>query len=171
MQDLVKHETYHMMFGAILAIIVGFVMLFYPGGTEALIGGAFWIIKLILSIFVLAYTISEATRYFTAGKKGNGILYLLIGLAATALVWYFNVGFLYMIISLFFVLVGISEIFGAFYLDYGKFFMLFLGLLNILIGGLLLKHPVLLPILIAWYVLFWGFSRLFLALEIRKMAS
>jgi uncharacterized membrane protein HdeD (DUF308 family) len=76
-----------------------------------------------------------------------------------------------MIISFFFVLVGISEIFGAFYLDYGKFFMLFLGLLNILIGGLLLKHPMLLPILIAWYVLFWGFSRLFLAFEIRKMAT
>ena len=91
------------------------------------------------------------------------------GLHRTILVWLFNVGFLYMIISIFFVVVGISEIFGAFYLDYGRFFLIFLGLINILVGALMLKHPMILPLLLAWYVLFWGISRLFLALEIRKM--
>ena len=90
---------------------------------------------------------------------------------ATLLVWLFNVGFVYLIVSIFFVLVGISEIVGAFHLDYGRYFLLFLGLLNIFIGGLMIKYPEVLPFLIAWYVLFWGLSRLFLALEIRKMTS
>lgn len=171
MENLIKHGTFQMMFGSIIAIILGFIMLFYPGGTMAIMAAAFWVIKLILSAFILSYTISEAMRYFTAGRKGNAFLYLTIGLLATVLVWLFNVGFIYMIVSIFFVMVGISEIVGAFHLDYGRYFLLFLGLLNILVGGLMIKYPELLPLLIAWYVLFWGLSRLFLALEIRKMAS
>ncbi len=171
MEGLLKHETYQMMFGAILAIILGVIMLIYPGGTMALIAGAFWIVKLIFSIFVLTYAISEAMRCFTADRKGCGLLYLGLGILATILIWLFNVGFLYLIISLFFVLMGIGEIFGAFYLNYGRYFLIFLGLLNIIIGVVMMKHPMLLPLLIAWYVLFWGISRLFLSLEIRKMAA
>ena len=171
MENELQHETKQMMFGSILAIIIGFLMLFYPGGVMALIAGAFWVIKLIISVFILSWTISEAIRYFTHGAKKNAFIYLAIGIVATILVWFFNVGFLYMIISIFFVVIGISEIFGAFYLDYGRYFMIFLGLINILVGALMLKHPMLLPLLLAWYILFWGISRLFLALEMRKMTE
>lgn len=31
------------------------------------------------------------------------------------------------------------------------------------------RHPIVLPLLIAWYVLFWGISRLFLSIELRKV--
>jgi uncharacterized membrane protein HdeD (DUF308 family) len=171
MEGRIRQETFQMMFGSILAIALGILMLFYPGGTMALMAAAFWVIKLIISVFILSYTISEATRYFSAGRKTNGIVYLAIGIIATILVWLLNVGFVYLIVSIFFVLAGISEIFGAFYLAYGRYFLIFLGLLNILIGAIMIRHPMLLPLLIAWYVLFWGVSRLFLALEIRKMAS
>ncbi len=171
MENIVKHETFHMMLGAVIAVILGFIMLLYPGGTMALMGAAFWMIKLLLSIFILAYTVPEAVRNFRTGSKGHGALYLAIGILATALVWFFEVGFVYMVVSFFFILVGISEVFGAFQLAYGRYFLLFLGLLNILIGAVMLKNPMLLPLLIAWYVLFWGFSRFFLALEIRKMAT
>lgn len=171
MEKMLKHETFQMTLGAILAIIVGAVMLFYPGGTMALMAAAFWVLRLILSVFILSYTISEAMRYFTSGKKTNGTLYLIFGLLATILIWYFNVSLIYMVISIFFVVVGISEIFGAFHLDYGRYFLIFLGLLNILIGAVMLKHPMLLPLLIAWYILFWGIARIFLALEIRRMAT
>lgn len=159
----------YMIFASILAIILGLVMLFYPGGTMVLMAAAFQVLQIIISIFILAYAISEAIRYFKANRKAHGIIYLLIGAAATLLVWIFNVQIVYLIVSLFLILVGIGEIAGSFSIAAGRYFLLFLGLINIMIGAMIIKYPVVLPLIIAWYVLFWGVSRLFLALEIRRI--
>lgn len=161
----------YMISASILAIILGFVMLVYPGGTAALITAAFWVLQAIISFYILLYTITEAIRSFEAGRKRYGIAYLLCGIVATILVWIFNVSIVYLLISVFFVITGITEIIGSRHFPVGKYFVAFLGFLNIVIGALILKNPIILPLLIAWYVLFWGFSRLFLAMEIRKITS
>ncbi|MFH1830855.1 MAG: hypothetical protein ABH871_08800, partial [Pseudomonadota bacterium] len=80
--DTLTRSYRHMMVAAVLAILLGFIMLFYPGGTMALIAAAFWGLKLVISIFILSYTISEAICYFRAGIKKNGIAYLIIGILA-----------------------------------------------------------------------------------------
>ncbi len=162
-------QTYrHMIAAAVLAIILGFIMLFYPGGTTALISVAFWTLRLLISVFILTYTISEAIRYYRAEIKTTGTLYLIIGLLATALVWIFDVSLVYTIVAFFFVVAGISEIYSAFHFTVGRYFLIFLGLVSVLIGAVMLKNPVTLPLLIAWYVLFWGVSRFFAALEIKR---
>jgi hypothetical protein len=33
---------------------------------------------------------------------------------------------------------------------------------------IILMNPIVLPLLIAWYVLFWGISRLFLSFELKR---
>lgn len=161
----------YMVFASILAIVLGFVMLVYPGGTMALITTAFWMLQAIISFYIILYAVTEAARSFRANRKRYGFAYILCGLVAAVLVWVFNVSIVYIFIAAFFVLTGIGEILGARYFSAGKYFVAFLGFLNIVIGALILKNPVILPLLIAWYVLFWGISRLFLALEIRRIAS
>lgn len=168
MNTAITQSYRQMIAAAVLAIVLGFIMLFYPGGTMALISVAFWALRLLISVFILTYTVSEAIRYFRAEIKTTGALYLIIGVLATTLVWVFDVSIVYMVVSFFFVLAGISEIFGAFHFTIGRYFLIFLGLVSILIGAIMLKNPVILPMLIAWYVLFWGVSRFFLALEIKR---
>ena len=160
-----------MIAAAVLAIILGFVMLLYPGGTMALMTVAFSTLQAIISIFVLAYAISEAVGYFKAGKTAGGILAILVGIAAALLIWVFDVGIVYLIFALFCIVAGLSEIFGAFTFPAARAFLLLLGLINIMIGAIIIKHPVVLPLLIAWYVLFWGISRLLLGVELKRLAA
>ena len=155
-------------FASVIAIILGLIMVLYPGGTMSLMSAALWVLQVIVSIFILAYTISEGLRYINAGSKKTGILYFIIGALATLLVWLFNIEIIIVIIALFFVFAGLSEIIGAFSLTSGRYFMIFLGLINLIVGIMIFRAPSMLPWLIAWYILFWGISRLFLALEMRR---
>ncbi len=159
----------YMMFAAAIAIVLGLIMLWYPGGTMELMSAAFWVVQVILSIFVLTYTISECIYQYRAGHKGGGLLYLAIGLLVTVLIWLFSVGFVYMLIAIFLIIIGLAEIIGGFQMNVGKYFLIFLGLVNVMIGAIILRYPVALPLLIAWYVLFWGVSRLFFAFELKRM--
>jgi uncharacterized membrane protein HdeD (DUF308 family) len=43
--------------------------------------------------------------------------------------------------------------------------------MNILIGTIMIQYPMILPLLIAWYVLFWGISRLLLAFELKRLVA
>ncbi|MFH1873792.1 MAG: DUF308 domain-containing protein [Pseudomonadota bacterium] len=155
-------------FGSITAIVLGIIMLVYPGGVMTLMNAAFWILQLILSVFILSYTISSALQYFKLKAKTTGVLYLLIGVLATVLVWLFNVEVIIMVIGLFFILSGISDIIAGFHFMVGRYFLAFLGVINIVVGIILIRQPLALAWLLAWYVLFWGVSRLFLALEMRR---
>ncbi len=155
-------------FGSITAIVLGSIMIMYPGGVMALMNAAFWVLQLILSIFILSYTISSGLQYFKINSRATGGIYLLIGLLATILVWLFNVEVIVMIIGLFFILSGISDIIGGFHFMVGRYFLMFLGVINIIMGIILIRQPLALAWLLAWYVLFWGVSRLFLALEMRR---
>lgn len=171
MSTVLKPSWGYMIFAAIVAAILGVIMLLYPGGLMTLLAATFWAFQLFLSVFILLYTIMEAVKYFKAGSTGSGVVYLIIGALATVLVWLFDVGILYLIVALFFIISGIGEAVVGFKMFYGRYFMIFLGLVNVLLGVVMLRHPVILPLLIAWYAIFWGISRLFLALELRKLTT
>jgi uncharacterized membrane protein HdeD (DUF308 family) len=160
-----------MFFAAIVAIILGLVMLWYPGGIMALIAVTFWALQVMISVFILSYMITEAVRYFRAGKVFGGIAYLIIGIAATLFVWFFKVNFFYLVVAVFFIVSGVSDIIGGFALAAGRYFFIFLGFMNIMIGIVMIQYPVILPLLIAWYVLFWGISRLLLAFELKRLVA
>ncbi len=161
----------YMIFASVVAIVLGLVMLWYPGGIMALIAVTFWALQVMISIFILSYTITEAVRYFKAGTVLGGIAYVVMGIAATLLVWFFKVDFVYLIVALFFIISGVGEIIGGFKFNAGKYFFVFLGVMNVMIGTIMLQYPVILPLLIAWYVLFWGISRLFLAYELKRLMA
>ena len=159
-----------MIVAALLAIILGFVMLLYPGGTMMLMNVAFIWLQAILTAFILLYAIVEAVSYFKSGKAVGGVLALIVGLAAVLLIWIFNVGIIYVVFALFCILAGLLEVVDAFSFPAARGFLLLLGLINVMIGAIVLKHPVVLPLLIAWYILFWGVSRLLLGVELKRLA-
>ena len=171
MNEEMRSAATSMIIASVLALILGFVMLLYPGGTMALMGAAFTVLQAMISIFILAYAISEATRHFKGGSRGLGIASIAIGVGAVLLVWIFDVRIVWIIFALFCILAGLGEIFGAFSMHSARYFLFLLGLLNIMVGAIVLKYPLALPLLIAWYVLFWGISRLLLALEIRRITA
>lgn len=169
MSTVFRQSVGSMFFAAIVAIILGLVMLWYPGGIMALIAVTFWALQVMISVFILSYMISEAVRYFKSDKILSGIAYLVIGIAATLLVWFFKVDFFYLVVALFFIISGVGDIIGGFTLTAGRYFFVFLGVMNIMVGALMIQYPLILPLLIAWYVLFWGISRLLLAFELKRM--
>lgn len=168
-KGIVKTSVGYMMFTAIFGIVLGLVMLFYPGGTMALMSAAFIVFQIILSVFIIYYTLTEAIHYFKTHHLFAGIFYSLIGAVAFVFVWIFDVGVLFYIVAFFLVLTGLADIIGAFRLPAGKGFLILLGIINILIAIIIVRNPVILPLLIAWYVLFWGISRLFLSIELRNL--
>ncbi len=169
MGDVVKAATGHMITAAVLGIILGALMLLYPGGTVVLMASFFLLFKWLISIFILCWAISEATIYFRIRCAMTGIGCLLLGLAAVILIWSVGVGIIWLIVSVFLLVSGIGEVIGSFRPERGSFFLTLLGLIDIIIGILVVTNPVILPLLIAWYVLFWGISRLMLALELRRL--
>ena len=168
-KGILKTSVSYMVLSAAIGIIIGLIMLLYPGGTMALMEAAFIIFQLLLTIFIGYYALTEAFYYFKTGRTLGGLLYALIGILAIIFIWLFNVSLVYFIIAFFLVLTGISDIVGGTKLSRGKHFLIFLGIVNILIAVIILMHPIVLPLLIAWYVLFWGISRLFLSFELKKL--
>lgn len=168
-EGILKTSVSYMVLSAAIGIIIGLIMLLYPGGTMVLMEAAFIIFQLLLTIFIGYYALTEAFYYFKTDRILWGALYALIGILAIIFIWLFNVSLVYFIIALFLVLTGISDIVGGMKLPRGKNFLIFLGIVNILIAVIILINPVVLPLLIAWYVLFWGISRLFLSFELKKL--
>lgn len=155
---------------AIGAIVVGLIMLFYPGGTMKLLDAAFIIFQALITVFILMFTISAAMSGFNRGSKVSGALSLIIGALAVIFVWAFSVNVIYFIVAAFLILSGAAEIYGGFRIAAARYFLILLGIVNILVGVIIIRNPVVLPLLIAWYLLFWGISRLFLGMELKKIA-
>lgn len=170
MNRVLKSTAGYMTCTALLGIVLGIIMILYPGGTMLLISSAFWVFQVLITLFILYYSLSESAHYFRAGSPGHGVLYLLIGILAALFIWLFDVGFLYFIIAFFLIISGLGEIIASSGATGGSLFLAFLGIINILIAVLILTNPIILPLLVAWYVLFWGISRLFLSLELRRIA-
>jgi len=168
MKSALKASVGYMMLSAALGIILGLIMLYYPGGTMTLMQAAFQFFQIILTIFALYYAISEGAHHFKAGRKFGGILYFIIGALTVVLIWLFNVGLIYFIVALFLILMGISDIVAGIRFPTSQYFLVLLGAINIIVGLIILKYPLILPLLIAWYVLFWGISRLLLSIQMRK---
>lgn len=173
-QDVVKTalglSVKYFIVTAIGAIIVGLIMLFYPGGTMKLMDAAFIIFQALITIFVIMFTISSAMSSFNHGARVSGAVSLIVGALAVVLVWAFSVNVVYFVIAAFLILSGVAEIFGGIRIPAARYFLILLGVINILVGVIIIRHPAVLPLLIAWYLLFWGISRLFLGLELRKIA-
>lgn len=167
-KGVLKTSASYMVLSAAIGIIIGLIMLFYPGGTMALMEAAFIIFQLLLTIFIGYYALTEALYYFKTDRTLGGVLYALIGILAIIFIWVFDVSLVYFIIAFFLVLTGISDIVGGTKLPGGRHFLIFLGIVNILIAVIILMNPIVLPLLIAWYVLFWGISRLFLSFELKR---
>ena len=168
MNNVLKTSTGYMTVAGLLGILLGLIMLLYPGGTLILMESAFWLFQLFLSIFILYYALSEAAHYFKVGRAGSGIGYIVIGILATLFVWLFNVGVIYFIVSFFLILAGIGEIIASFRTVGGEAMFFLLGLVNIFFGFLILTNIFVLPIIIAWYVIFWGISRFLFSLQLRR---
>ena len=168
-RGVVKASAGYMSFAAIIGIIIGFLMLIFPGGTMKLMSAAFTIFQVILSIFILAYAISEGVGHIRNGARSAGIIYIIIGILATALVWLFQASIIYYVVAALLIASGLAEVIAGFRVEMGRYFIIFLGVINIAIGFVILRFPVALPLLIAWYVLFWGVSRLLLSMELRRL--
>ena len=171
MNGVFKASIGNMIFTAIVGIILGIILLVFPLGTTVLMGLTLELAQLFLSVFILYYAISESVQYFKAGKAWAGFAYIGAGILATLFVWIFNVSVIYWFVAFFLILTGIGEIFGAFQVYQGSFFLAVLGVLNIFVGIAIVKYPAILNLIIAWYILFWGISRLALAMELRKFRS
>ncbi len=171
MELATQQSLRYLFFAAILAIILGITMIAYPGGTVSLMAAAFWGLQVIVSSFILLAVIPDTLKLLKSDRKMLAITHLLLGLAAMALVWIFDVRLIYVIVACFFIFAGVTEIGNAFIIPAARYFLLLLGILNVVIGILLLEYPLMLPLLLAWYILFWGVSRFFLSLELRKFFS
>jgi uncharacterized membrane protein HdeD (DUF308 family) len=171
MNGVFKASIGNMIFTAIVGIILGIILLVFPLGTTVLMGLTLELAQLFLSVFILYYAISESVQYFKAGKAWAGFAYIGTGILATLFVWIFNVSVIYWFVAFFLILTGVGEIFGAFQVYQGSFFLAVLGVLNIFVGIAIVKYPAILNLIIAWYILFWGISRLALAMELRKIPS
>lgn len=156
---------------SILGIILGLVMLFYPGGTMNLMRAGFFIFKIILSLFIGYFFISDAVHGFRTNHLFRSVAVLVIGTLLVVFLWMLDVSLIYFVVAFFLAVMGISEIIAAFVMPVGKLFFALLGILDLLIAIIIVMHPVVLALLIAWYVLFWGISRLFLSLELKKAAA
>lgn len=168
LRDPSKTSTGYMVVTAVVGIVLGLLMLLYPGGTMTLMKTGFRIFQIILSIFVLYFTGNEAVHFFRGGFYGRGGLYVLLGILFIALIWILDVSLIYYAIALFLALIGTTEIVAAFRFPVGKFFLGLLGFIDLMVAVFIILYPVVLALLIAWYVLFWGISRLLLALELRR---
>lgn len=173
-QDVVKKalgmSAKYFIVTAIGAIIVGLIMLFYPGGTMKLLDAAFIIFQALITIFIIIFTISAAMSSFDHGSKVSGVLSLIIGALAVIFVWAFSVNVVYFIIAAFLIISGAVEIYAGFRIVAARYFLILLGIVNVLVGVIIIRNPVVLPLLIAWYLLFWGISRLFLGMELKKVS-
>jgi len=163
-----KTSLGYIFFSSIVAIVIGLTMLLYPGGTLALMKTGFHFFQVLLTIFILYYALSEAIHAFRSGTTVSGVTYSLIGILFTIFVWYFKVEYLFYVVAFFILVNGITELIGAFSLPFGRFFLFFLGILDIAVAVIIYENPLFLAVLIAWYILFWGISRLLLGLELRS---
>ena len=73
MRDIVKAATGQMIAAAVLGIVLGALMLLYPGGTVVLMQSAFVVFKALLSLFIICWVSSEAAGYFRVRATMTGI--------------------------------------------------------------------------------------------------
>lgn len=168
MNKALKASLGYMSFSAVLTVILGLVMLFYPGGTIILMSGAYWVFQFILTFFILYYTLTETYNYFKADRAGAAFGYLLIGLLAALLVWLTDVRLVYYLAAFFLFLTGLTEIFAGSGEPDNGLLLILLGVVNILFGIMVLSNVFILPLLIAWYIIFWGISRLLFCYQLRR---
>lgn len=171
MNGILRTTVGSMVATAVVGIVLGLILLLFPLGTTVLLGLTLELAQVFLSVFILYYAASESAQYFKSSRAWAGIGYAVAGVLAILFVWLFHVSVIYWVVACFLVLAGLGEIVGAFQVYRGSFFLAALGFLNVLVGLAIVRHPGILNLIIAWYILFWGISRLALALELRKLAS
>ncbi|MCX6356829.1 MAG: hypothetical protein NT045_02970 [Candidatus Aureabacteria bacterium] len=171
MDDIRAISLTYMALSALLGIALGVLMLQYPGGTECLMESSLQIFQAVLTVFILCYSLSEATRYIRMGYRWGGGAYILLGIGASVLVWVFTLQMLYIMIAIFLMLAALGEIIGSLRAIGKSYFLTFLGVVNIVIAFYILRYPIIFQYLVAWYVLFWGVSRMFFYFELKRILA
>ena len=134
-----------------------------------LMATGFKVFQIIITGLVLYFCLTEAIPSFKEGHISRGAVFVVLALVAVLLIWVLNVSLVYYVLAFFLAVFGVAEIIGAFQVPQAKFFLALLGIIDILVAVIIILNPTILAYLVAWYVLFWGLSRLFLALEFRKV--
>jgi uncharacterized membrane protein HdeD (DUF308 family) len=133
MAGVVKQDAGRLKIAGTIMVVMGFLAMmapFYTGIAVAIMVGAMMLVSGVVQFFAA----------FKAGSWGRGILKLLLG-ALTAIVGLMLLGHplyalasLTLILAAYFFVEGIFEIVFAFQLDEGKGWMIFSGILSLLLG-------------------------------------
>ncbi len=166
-----KESLNYLLISSLVALGLGVFFILYPPGVTGLIEGGFQVFRLLLSLFFLYYAISEAVQHFRKQQKIAGVLYLIAAAIAITLIWLFDSKIVYLLIALIIAWMGVRHLIGSFIIPEGKFFLILLSMADLMIAFAVILYPMILTIMIAWYVVFWGISRLLLYLEFKKLLA
>lgn len=164
-----KESLNYLLVSAVVALALGVFFALYPQGATGLIEGGFHVFRVLLTLFFLYYAISEAVQHFQKQQKVPAILYLVAAAAVITFIWLLKSDIVYLIIALVIAWMGIRHLIGSFIIHEGKFFLLLLAMADMMIAIAVIAYPMILALIIAWYVIFWGISRLLLYFEFKKI--
>lgn len=132
----IESKASSMKWMGILTIIFGVLAMMMPYVTGQSV-------LLLIGIFVMAGGILRMIWAFRAGSLGRGILVFVIGvLTLLAGFWiitepYIAAGALTLVLSVYFFADGLAEIFAAFSVEEGKGWLIFDGVVTVILGVLL----------------------------------
>jgi uncharacterized membrane protein HdeD (DUF308 family) len=132
----IKSSASSMKWMGILTIILGILAMMMPYITGQSV-------LMLIGILVMAGGIIRMTWAFKAGSQGKGILVFIIGgLTLLAGLWiitepFIAAGALTIVLSIYFFMDGFAEIMAAFSLTEGKGWLIFDGVVTVILGILL----------------------------------
>jgi uncharacterized membrane protein HdeD (DUF308 family) len=156
----------------ILTIIFGVLAMMMPYVTGQSV-------LLLIGMFVMAGGILRMIWAFRAGSLGRGILVFIIGvLTLLAGFWiltepYIAAGALTLVLSVYFFADGLAEIFAAFSVEQGKGWLLFDGVVTVILGVLLFmgfpfSGPLAVGVLLGIKLLLAGITMLTLGSAVKR---
>jgi uncharacterized membrane protein HdeD (DUF308 family) len=165
--------------GGIVAILLGIVLLVWPGQTLLVLAALLGIWLVILGIVRLADALTGrelggASRWFSVLA---GIIYLIAGIFVLANL-HASLTFLALLIGLIWIFSGASEIISGFTRVHGagaKIGTIILGLINVALGVVVVFWPDITLVVLVWitgiWLIFIGLVQLYIAWQAGKAAK
>jgi uncharacterized membrane protein HdeD (DUF308 family) len=168
----IESKASSMKWMGILTIIFGVLAMMMPYVTGQSV-------LLLIGMFVMAGGILRMIWAFRAGSLGRGILVFIIGvLTLLAGCWiltepYIAAGALTLVLSVYFFADGLAEIFAAFSVEQGKGWLLFDGVVTVILGVLLFmgfpfSGPLAVGVLLGIKLLLAGITMLTLGSAVKR---
>jgi uncharacterized membrane protein HdeD (DUF308 family) len=168
----IESKASSMKWMGILTIIFGVLAMMMPYVTGQSV-------LLLIGMFVMAGGILRMIWAFRAGSLGRGILVFIIGvLTLLAGFWiltepYIAAGALTLVLSVYFFADGLAEIFAAFSVEQGKGWLLFDGVVTVILGVLLFmgfpfSGPLAVGVLLGIKLLLAGITMLTLGSAVKR---